>query len=73
MNEYLAVSKLNSQIKILNYELSKSQKKVKELETSLIKQQKDYADLKVRFFMNSSKSPLYTLIACSSNPLLSSK
>ena len=59
MNEYLTVSKLNSQIKILNYELSKSQKKVKELETSLIKQQKDYADLKVRFFMNSSKEIEY--------------
>ena len=47
------------EIKILNYELSKSRQKATELENSLIKLQKDYTDLKVRFYISSSKEIEY--------------
>ena len=45
MTESLTISKLNNEIKILNYELSKNRQKATELENSLIKLQKDYTDL----------------------------
>ena len=59
MTESLTISKLNNEIKILNYELSKSRQKATELENSLIKLQKDYTDLKVRFYISSSKEIEY--------------
>ena len=59
MTESITISKLNNEIKILNYELSKSRQKAKEHENSLIKLQKDYTDLKVRFYISSSKEIEY--------------
>ena len=59
MNESITISKLNNQIKLLNYELSKSKKKSIELEKSLIKLQKDYTDLKVRLNISNSKEIEY--------------
>ena len=59
MNESIAISKLNNQIKILNYELIKYKKKSSELEKNLLKLQKDYTDLKVRFFITNSKEIEY--------------
>ena len=59
MTESLTISKLNNEIKILNYELLKSRQKVTELENSLIKLQKDYTDLKVRLNISSSKEIEY--------------
>ena len=50
---------MNNQIKLLNYELSKSKKKSIELEKSLIKLQKDYTDLKVRLNISNSKEIEY--------------
>ena len=59
MTESIAISKLNNQIKILNYELAKNKKKSTELEKALIKLQKDYNDLKVRFYISNSKEIEY--------------
>ena len=59
MNESITISKLNNQIKLLNYELSKSKKRSTELEKSLIKLQKDYTDLKVRLNISNSKEIEY--------------
>ena len=47
MIDTITVSKLENQIKILNYELSKSNIRFKELENTLLKQQKENMDLKV--------------------------
>ena len=59
MNESITISKLNNQIKILNSELNKSKQKSSELEKSLLKLQKDYTDLKVRFYLSASKEVEY--------------
>ena len=59
MNESVTISKLNNQINILNSELKKSKLKSSELENSLIKLQKDYTDLKVRFYLSASKEVEY--------------
>ena len=47
MIDTITISKLENKIKILNYELSVSNNKFKELENSLLKQQKENMDLKV--------------------------
>ena len=47
MIDTITISKLENQIKILNYELSKSNNRFKELENTLLKQQKENMDLKV--------------------------
>ena len=59
MSESITISKLNDQIRILNYELSKSKKKTTELENSLIKLQRQNADLKVRLSISLSKEIEY--------------
>ena len=59
MTESLIISKLNNQIKLLKYELSKNKQKVTELEKLLTKFQKDYTDLKTRFYISSSKEIEY--------------
>ena len=59
MNESITISKLNNQIKILNCELLKYKKRSSELEQTLIKLQKDYTDLKVRFYISNSKEVEY--------------
>ena len=59
MTESIAISKLNNQIKILNCELAKYKKKSAELEKNILKLQKDYNDLKVRYYISNSKEIEY--------------
>ena len=59
MNEAIEVTKLNNNIKILNLELVKSKKKISELEHTLLKLQKEYNELKARYFISSSKEIEY--------------
>ena len=55
MSETLSISKLNNQIKNLEYELLKSDKRINDLENALLRQEKENMDLKVRLKANYSK------------------